>query len=454
MNEGEATPSDPADPRAAGGGVGSTDPSAAQASTPDPVALDNLIGACPPVNENEAAPSDPADPLAGGSGGGSTDLSVEQTSTCEPVAPDHLTSASLNENEATPSDTADPLAAGGGGVGSGESVAAGPSTPEPIAPDNLTGAASPVIEDEAIPSAPPVPLAAGGGSSESGDATASEASTPAPEALDQLIEASPAGAVYGRAAEAPQAPPEKKKPSLLFRILRILAPAAMAFVTFFFTPMGDLVKGPIVGMAKPVIRTLSDQVNGALGISEINVSDTQAYTGETAVIDDELHQGDEAPDSGCFDSGWLAQRGGVPVSNESLVHISTPRNDVVLVDATLRYKTETRSGKSIVTCMEGGDGAVTIINYNIRSTLPSVRAVTGPGATSDGSGVSLLLSPGEDYPIGVFVSAGDDQVVSWTANLVFLIGSQRKSLQIGSGRVAGTKNLPRFVAENGMWKSY
>jgi hypothetical protein len=285
-----------------------------------------------------------------------------------------------------------------------------------------------------------------------GDGSSGSPEVPAPSSQDGIP---PSRAADGKVREAKGGGPAAEASSKRGRrrgIWEAVGSLVLGFLVFFFTPLGDLAKGPVLGALGPVVRSITDAFSGQLNIPGVSLSQVQAFSDSRAVINDEIFNGDVAPVNGCFGGDWVQQHGGIPVFNEALTHLTTSRNDVILIDANFRYTTSVRTGKSVVECDEGGDGAVTIISYTVQGKLPSVRNVIGPGASSDGTRLSLTLSPGVDYPIAVTVVSGDERIVSWTADLVFMVGNERKTVQFASGKVAGSKGLPVFAAEEGSWK--
>lgn len=262
----------------------------------------------------------------------------------------------------------------------------------------------------------------------------------------------------GRRVDSPPDPPNEtdgsRKPPRRENPVKRLYPAGaalVAFILFVGSPFGDLIKGPILGIGGPAIRRGIDVITNKVGIPDIQLSKT-LYTTNLAAIDEEIHDGEPTPNEGCYSEEWLARRNGIAAFNEALARITTHRSDVVLIDANLKFRLEPRTARTAVMCMEGGDGAITLIEYTIFQSGPTTRTISGPGANADGSRLSLPLTPGVEYPVAVTVSAGDATVASWSGELVFMVGVNRRVVNIGEGRVAGVTGLPVFAAEGSVWK--
>jgi hypothetical protein len=245
--------------------------------------------------------------------------------------------------------------------------------------------------------------------------------------------------------------------SLLRRSWRFLTTRRgklIAVVVVVLAPLGVIARTSLVTTLRPTFTKVVDGVSGGLGADPIQITDRHEYTGLTYAVNPKIAANDPSPIKGCFDEQWIKTNGGVPLFTEIYVTVSTPRSDVALVGASMKYDPRPSTAKSIVTCDEGGDGAHTAFTFKLYESKTLEHSVSGQGASEDGQHIFLPLVAGEEYPVAVTVQVGDPMVARWTSELLFQVGDSKELVKrsLETTETTGVPSaIPSFVSQEGRW---
>ncbi|MFG1911528.1 hypothetical protein [Kribbella sp. NPDC048928] len=240
--------------------------------------------------------------------------------------------------------------------------------------------------------------------------------------------------------------------SATWRLLKTRRGKIIAVILVVLAPLGVIARTSVVTSLRPIVTKVVDGVSGGLGADPIVVTNRHEYTGLTYAVTAQIAANDPSPTKGCFDEQWIKANGGVPLFTEIYVSISTPRSDVALVGASIKYDTDPSPAKAVVTCDEGGDGAMTVFDFKLYKSKNLERSVSGQGASEDGKNIFLPMVAGEEYPVAVMVQVGEPVVAKWTAELLFQVGDKQVKHSLQATRTTGvSKAVPVFTSQEGRW---